>query len=338
MKPYPYYVIVKMKKFFNDEVGGLKINTTFRPQWYVKQEAEVVSVPDNPITAPIYWRYDGSPAPRAEQPTRTEPVYNLYHHQGEPVFGEQFDVDIKPGDTVFFHFNSIYYPGTNQDVRVSYIHTDEDGYEYHRVKLSSIYLRIRDGKVKMLFGRVSVKPLPEEMQEVEVEGSKTLAVVKNGLVMSTKEQLKYLEGIVDHIGDFAGPEKREGVVSGDRILYLPNSEFENVLEGDRAYIMLYTWIVAKWSGEDYSPLGRYVKLKKLEENPDGLRSVPGSVVRIMHGIVEEVGPDCDESVEVGSTVILNSISPHFAHYEDNTIFVMDMDIHFVVSDDLQEKL
>jgi co-chaperonin GroES (HSP10) len=331
MKSTPFYVIVKLKEFFNDriEVEGaqdLKINTTFRPEWFVKQEAEVVAVPDHVKSSPVYNVYPGSPSPKIG--TMGIKIRNLYHSVNNFIFAEDFGSDIRVGDRVYFHYNCISYPGGVADRGVSLVDIDEDGTEYHRILVNEIYFRERDGNIKMLFGRAMVSPLVSDMEEVEIGGKKMKAIIEDDLIISTKEERKYLEGIIDHISDSAGPERRDNLESGDRILYLPNSEFENTVGDKQVFIMLYNWIVAKYNGECYSPLGKFVKIK-VEKDPEDLLSVPGSPIRIMTGTVLEKGPNSDDSVNVGDKVIFNSISAYFVEYKENTIFVVDSDIHFV---------
>lgn len=114
----------------------------------------------------------------------------------------------------------------------------------------------RYSKIIMIGGHVLVKPVWEDQVEdlgigdVKLPGYSALAnakgrVNKLGLVVDLHEKPKPLEGIVKHIGSPLKGEEDLGVEPGDKVIFLPESDWENTIEGEKYFVMKQRDLLAK---------------------------------------------------------------------------------------------
>ena len=161
-------------------------------------------------------------------------------------------------------------------------------------------------------------------------GGKFQGTIENNVITSIGAKPKYLEGIVKMIGEGFGTDFRNTVHKGDRILYLPSSEFKNNIEGEDVYVMKLWYIIGKYDGKDYRPVGNYVKLKEIVD--DTILISKDTKIRQKTCVVVDKGELCVGDYEIGSTVTINSKSNYFVFYRETDIFVRESDIYFVTND------
>lgn len=329
LKPCPSRVIVKLKGNFNDKLKGEEgseflLDVSYNPTHHIRTEAEVVGVPEKINSNVLTQVYSGSPAYKVHG---NAPIKNLYHYQHKWLFTQDTDFDAIEGDVVYFHYNAIDWVNNyTENGRESFLGTDEDGFEYHQVDIETIFCRIRDGKIKMLNGKVLVTQLIEDTEEIQLIDGNTVqgTTSESGLILSLGEKPKYLEGIVQYIGEDVLCELT--VLPQDRVMYLKNSEFANTIEGIEYYVMSQWDIVAKWISGGYKPIGAYVEIELIEEA--GLTMPTTTTFRQKDGVITRKGNDCKGDYTIGNTVNFNPGSKRFVKYTENTIFVREEDIYF----------
>jgi co-chaperonin GroES (HSP10) len=142
--------------------------------------------------------------------------------------------DVKVGDKVYFHYNAINRGNTE-------IHLDER--KLHRIAYQHIFCAIRDGKKIMICGRVLCKPFQEgnieEFRGTSNEVSSSGIIIKRDIGHSTKK------AVVAHIGENLVGREKENINTGDIVLYEPNADFENEIEGETYFVMTQEDIVCK---------------------------------------------------------------------------------------------
>lgn len=312
-KPTPNVLIIKFKNQFNDEdPNGLKVDTTYNPEHHIRISAEVVGVPPRFESPTLAHKYPGSPPPRSY--SHKSKMTSLYYHKHTFYTAEDCDIDIRVGDTIYFHYLAIQYEQFGRASQ-TYLNRDDEGYEYHQIQVDTLMAVLRDGNIIPLLGRVFAKPL----QEDDLDNHGFISLKSN----------KLLQGNITHIGSPIADQTAD-VSVGDDIVYLKHSEFENKIEGQYYYVMRHWFIVAKKVNGNYEPVGDYVKLETKEE--DGLFKMEGTTnVFQKNATVIGVGEKADKSL-INSTVVFNNRSSYFAQFNENTIFVRDSDIIYIKDD------
>lgn len=332
-KPTSFRIVIKLNNNFNDtvkinETTELKIATEYEPKQHIKIDAEVVGIPDTHKSNILYADYKGSPVPRTAGSAK---LASLYHHVPKFFFADDTEFDVKVGDKAYFHFNGIdWISAFNMTNRDSHLYTDEHGYEYHQIDIDCVFGRVRNGKLKLVLGNVLVNQLESDTTDIDYMGGKFKGTIENNVITSIGAKPKYLEGIVKMIGDGFGPDTRNTVQKGDRILYLPMSEFKNNIEGEDVYVMKLWYIIGKHDGKDYRPVGNYVKMKEIVD--DKILISKDTRIRQKTCVVVDKGELCIGDYEIGNTVTINSKSTYFVNYNNSTIFTRETDIYFVEND------
>lgn len=268
MEVYSDFVLVKVDSELETFAGMIKddkgneikliLNPNFRPTHHSKISARVISSPrrlsgkDNPL----YEIYPGSPRPLSYRghdyiksvmddiPIRYQKNHVVPYQCGmfRPKMQTHADVqvDIEPGDTVYFHYNTL----LNEQ---NYLYRDmRDGMLVYRVPYGSIYCRVRKQKITMLNAFVLVSEIyDDEVVDIEVDGRTVKGKMHGNLVASIGERPKYLSGILRHIGEGIGPDRRD-IPVGTHVVFRPSSEFVNMIEGEAFYVMRHWDIVASW--------------------------------------------------------------------------------------------
>ena len=236
---------------------------------------------------------------------------SLYYHTHTFYTAADCDIDIKVGDTIYFHFLAIQYEQFGRASQ-TYLNRDEEGYEYHQIKVDNLMAVVRDGNLIPLLGRVFAKPL------------KDLDLNKNGFMLMQRNKL--IQGKVTHIGSPIGDQTAD-ISVGDEVVYLKHAEFENDFEGEDYYVMKHWFIVAKKVNGVYQPVGDYVKLEKKEEDGE-FKMEDRTTPFQMNATVIGAGEKADKSL-IGSTAVFNNRSSYFAQLDEKTIFVRDSDIYLL---------
>jgi co-chaperonin GroES (HSP10) len=216
------------------------------------------------------------------------------------------EVKVREGDKVYFHYLSIH--------NDNYLGRSEDGMKLFKVRHDHIFCKVYnmmmcgitnpEDVIVMLNNYCLVSPYyGEDFKEVEVgKGkvqAKTKMVGKVELVTELKDKPEHLKGILRHIGKGFG-ETIEAL-PGDKVVYIPNSEFENEIEGEKYYVMKQDQIVANLGNNCDRPYGDYVVIQPDEYLYKGLILIP-DVARPKPSKGKVLGKGCRcEEIEVGDT-------------------------------------
>lgn len=218
-------VIVKPHDEGKDRVmcGGVELTlvTDYNPGFYANQSGVVIAAPEKLRELP------------PEGYTREK--YSNFR---------QYDVDIvmKPGDTVYYHHNSI--------GEETYL---DDGLYW--VSHNLIYLIIRGDEIICPDDHLMIEPVLEDLAD---------RVSPSGIILvpdmdADKARPKYLQGIVRYLGKPTRAERNSypGLQAGSRIIYSEHSDIELKVGGKSFYRMRFEDILAidgRESNNDVRPL------------------------------------------------------------------------------------
>lgn len=308
-QPTPRKIIIRFKNLWNDEKDGIKLDTTYKPEHHIRISAEVVAVPKRFEGGIINQHYEGSPAPRNYSSKRKD--YQLYYHETPFYDVSDAEMDVRVGDTVYFHYLAIDYEQFERESK-TYIIRDEEGYEYHQIAVEMLFCTVRDNTITPLLGKVFVEQIVQEEQNI------------GGFIIPKND--KYLEGIVKHVG-FQMPSEERDIKAGDKVIYLEGAQFDNVIEDEEYYIMQGWTIAAKEVDGVYEPVGNVIKVE-LTENDHGLLLSDSHTPMQMNGTVISMGENCENNL-VGDSVVFNNRSSYFVKFDEKTIFVRERDIYYI---------
>tara|TARA_R110002126_G_scaffold153682_3_gene300815 strand:- start:4373 stop:5368 length:996 start_codon:yes stop_codon:yes gene_type:complete len=325
-KPTPNKIIIKIKNIFNDQdkESKLKTDVTFDPYQHIRYEAIVDGVPDRYEGGIICSKHQGSPPYRTYTRSKRS---KLYSYKPKYYYIDQDDLGIREGDRIYFKYLGIGMDFSDKS-STTFIRY-EDGWNYHMIYNDILFCYVRDGDVRPLLGNVFVSPIEDEnTREMLIGGVKVKVKTEGGLIYDTSAKPKYLEGVVRHIGESIGNEKRD-IKPGDSIMYLPFSDFKNTIEGEEYYVMKQWFIIAKKIGEEYSPIGRFIKVD-LDKDDNPFMTTENYRPRGIQGTISEIGEEC-EYTQVGQKIALNNSSPYFVKYKENYIFVREEDVYVTIT-------
>lgn len=148
-------------------------------------------------------------------------------------------MEVEIGDKAYFHYNTI-----EEENR----YTLEDGTKIYKVRYDQIICSVRDGKIIPIGSHVLVTcNWDEDFQDLDMTdvklpgftglGVKKGKISKSGLVTELHGKPKPLEGTVAHIGTPFLCEEELGVNPGDKIVFLPESDWTNKIEDCEFYVM-----------------------------------------------------------------------------------------------------
>lgn len=271
MRTVSDYLIVKVKSELNDFLGVIKdefgndhelvLDPTWRPTHHARISAEVVAVPEylSGQDHPLYQKYPGCPTPFGYRSHDTinlqletlPPKYRVttkipymcgkYIPEMQTHLGTE--VEVKIGDEIYFHYNCLLDPS-------NFIAREESGDLLYRIHYAQVFCYVRQGEINMINSYVLVSPVfSGDTEQIEVDGQKITAKVKNGLVVELGEKPKYLTGVVEYIGKGIGDDVRS-VIPGDLILFRPSSEFRNTILGVDFYIMRHWDLLLSFISEE----------------------------------------------------------------------------------------
>lgn len=267
MKTVADYVLVRVASELNDFLGVIKdengkdvklvINPNWQPTRHARICGEVIAVPEylSGMDSPLYEHYPGSPKPTVyrghdainRQMEMTPPKYRTttkipyvcgrYTPQHQTHFGTPVETKVK--DVVYFHYLSLLR-------EENFLYREKEGSLVYRIHYSQIFCFVRDGEMTMLNAFVLVVPYYEESsQKIDVAGQQITGKMKGDLVVELGDKPRYLTGMVCHIGEGIGPDKRT-TIPGTLILFRPSSEFRNVIEGCDFYVMKHFDILCEF--------------------------------------------------------------------------------------------
>ena len=292
------FVYVRVSSELNDFAGfvkdesGNQVKLVLNPNWHPTQHvnicAEVVAAPDR-VYARDSVRYEkpvGSPKPQSyrgheaisayvaklppKAKVKTIPRYNCGSYTPEYQTLKDTVPLIKKGDKVYFHYNSL----LQED---NFMYREENGDLVYRIHYMSVFCFVRDSKITMLSGYVLLSSVSELTEKIEVDGHQVSGKKHGNLVLIEKPEdvkgntkAKYLTGILEHIGmPVADDENARIIVPGTKVLFKPNSQFKNTIEG-KEYLLMNQWDLVAWlcpgvDHDDLMPVGDYVSISPDEQ-------------------------------------------------------------------------
>lgn len=160
----------------------------------------------------------------------------LFEHKW--VTCDDLEMEVQEGDKIYFHHNTI----SSQNI-VSYL-----GDKIYKLPYHHALCVVRDAKIISIAGTVLIEPLWEDGVEDLGDGKKG-KMTASGIVTELHDKPKYLHGLVKFV---CSPIKGESVdlIPGDKIIYIPNADYEVEIEGKKYYVMKYWDILAKLDEEE----------------------------------------------------------------------------------------
>jgi co-chaperonin GroES (HSP10) len=140
-----------------------------------------------------------------------------------------FEINVQVGDKIYFHHNTI-----TEDNFVGEI----DGKKTYKLEYQNAICCVRDGVFIPLAGHVLVEPLWAEGVE-DLGDGKMGKLSQSGLVTELHEKPELQRGKVAFVGAALKGEMQE-LFAGDKIVYLPHSDYPVEIEGKTYYVMK-TW-------------------------------------------------------------------------------------------------
>lgn len=269
--PVINYVFFQVEKETEDlletKIGALYIDTRFDTGRHAKICGHVIGVPQKLTDSITMWREEeGLPMPvtyysgemtaqmapilkagmrmtAAEEKEADRRIIRDYYDPSshEPAYKTLADIvpEVQVGDKIYFHYNTVH-----EENRIR----TEDGRKIYKVRYDQIFCSVRNGQIIPIGGWVLMEPAwDEETQEIQLQGQEKVRgkVSASGLVTELHDKPKPLEGIIANIGTQLKGDPELGVKNGDRVFFLPLSEFKNKIEGKEYYIMRQKDIIAK---------------------------------------------------------------------------------------------
>jgi len=160
-----------------------------------------------------------------------------------------FEMEVEEGDKVYFHHNTI-----TEDNEVGEV----EGKKTFRLEYQNAICVVRTKKaiaapsgrevsweeIIPIAGHILVEPLWQDGVEDLGNGIKGI-VTKSGIISELHEKPEPLRGNIVFAGKPMKGEDQE-LFPGDKIIYLPHSDYNVEIEGKTYYVMKYWEIIAKF--------------------------------------------------------------------------------------------
>lgn len=217
--------------------------------------------------------------------------------------------ELMPDDEVWFHYNSL-----RDDAWITYL-PDEEMHIYS-IDYFSVFCFKRKNRIKSKnqYDLPEIKEhfecingycliddyYGEEFEQIEVAGHTIMARFSNNreLIVETTNKPKFRQGVVNTMPKLLFGDEWP-VKPGDRVIFTPNSEFYNTIDGQKYMVMQYWDLMAKFVDNELIPLSDYLIFKPYEYNytgnmvikdPENLRQKPdkleGKVLRAGNQVKE----------------------------------------------------
>ncbi len=141
-------------------------------------------------------------------------------------------IDIQTGDKVYFHYLAINEDNIIDKEPLEHTINGKLSVDWHvtyKIPYEQIFARVRGGKLTPINTHV--------LCEYEFEDN----VSRHGIILSSTEKPKYLVAKIRNVNE----ENDLGLSNGDVIYYLPYSNFENTIEGEKCLVLKEREIIAK---------------------------------------------------------------------------------------------
>lgn len=269
IKPTIDYIFFQVDKEKEDEIftkaGVIFLANQFEPGKHARIYGNVIAVPGRLSSDVKLWRDDvGLPNPQSyyssDLCTQTIPILMVENKNCdpdvikeeehkfqqelycpstyEPTFRTLNDIaqEIEIDDRIYFHYNTV-----SKENRIE----TKDGNKVFKVRYDQVFCAVRQGTLIAIGGWVLIEAIWDDQVE-EIAGMNVRGKVgKFGLITELHDKPKPLEGRVACIGTPIEGEAELDINKGDKVIFLPLSEFKNTIEGKEYYIMRQKDLIAK---------------------------------------------------------------------------------------------
>lgn len=148
------------------------------------------------------------------------------HWEAKGFEMKDLGINVKEGDRVYFYYNAINEDNLLSEERVG-SGVDSVWAKFYKVGYENLFAKVVDGVLEPINCHV--------LCEYEYEDDRSAS----GLYLSAVKKEKHLVAKVRYAS------KDSGLVSGDLVYYLPNSDFSNTIEGEKLLVIKEREILAK---------------------------------------------------------------------------------------------
>lgn len=243
MKSFQNFLIFKTDLLFEDHVkykgvGGreLSLDSSFDPARHCRIYGEVVSLPMRlSPNIPISQEHKGTPSFHEQSPYRYKYLSDV-------------EMEIKIGDRVYFHFNTI---KPHNIVRVDGVHPDRIW--FIKVRYEQVICAVRDGKIIMTGGHTLIDPDFESWKDISIptysdlkdkDGNYILKPESQWLVKKSAPGYAYLTGFVSAVGSPLKGDTCE-VKVGQKIWYHRNADWMVKIEGREYFVIKQRHLIGR---------------------------------------------------------------------------------------------
>lgn len=247
IKAFRNFVVFKTDTLHNTGtvfkgIGGKNLvlgDPNFDPAKHVRIYGEVLSLPIELTDIPITQEYKGLPSYSTQSPYRYK-------------FLSDISQEIKVGDRIYYHFNTI---KPHNMINVEGVHPNRTW--YIKVRYDQIICAVRDGNIIPIGGYMLVDPDFESWEDIMVptysniqdnDGKPILKPKSQWLVRKSAPGYKYLLGFVRHVGTPLRGDKVE-VKVGQKIVYTRNADWLVNIEGKDYFVIKQRHVLGRWEEE-----------------------------------------------------------------------------------------
>jgi len=286
MLAYQNYIIFKTDQMFNDKVkfkgvGGkeLVIDPSFDPQRHIRTYGEVVSLPLHLTKRPIMQEHRGTPAPTEGSPF-------------EYRFLSDVKQEVKVGDRIYFHFNTI---TMRNCVKEEGKHPDRTW--YFKVSYDQIICAVRDGQIIPIASYALVIPDYETWDDIlhptytnlkDAEGRPIPKPKDQWIQTKVKPEYHFLTATVKYVGSPLGKDALE-IEPGQKIWYRRNADWMNTIEGVEYFAIRQRHIIGKEVNGKFVPIRGHMLISPEEEPNVTEAGIELKKKRPMRGVVAHAG-------------------------------------------------
>lgn len=244
------YIIFKTPVLFEDKVKiqnrQLFFDPSFDPHRHVRTYGEVIQLPLKLNKIPIMQIPRGTPPYFDQAPFEYKWVSDIKR-------------EVKIGDRIYFHFNTIMRLGANIVREIMEPGTSKVIEWWFKVRYDSVLCAVREGKIIPIGSYVLVEPDMESIEDILIpiavmgadgkplrhpDGSPVLQTKDKWLQKKVAPSAKPLRGWVRHIGSPLEGDVCELQV-GQMIYYRPNADWQNNIEGTDYYLIRQKHIIGR---------------------------------------------------------------------------------------------
>lgn len=149
----------------------------------------------------------------------------------------QVKIDLKVGDTVYFHFNSIT-SGSRVDIAEFF------NEKYYTVPVDQLFVVVRDGKIMPFGDRVLCEQIIED-DVVTLDDGMKVKMTKSGIITTINVGHDAKRATLVYMGSPLFGANPLDVVAGDIVVYDQDADFENEVEGKKYFCMIVDDLLMK---------------------------------------------------------------------------------------------